>query len=224
MILYGYHQYIPEKQMWQIPKQGPKAPYHARSLPNTPSRVSKEQQSGSHQELVQVDNTGNRWKCLLLAGDNQESPLTCSKMLGRPRRATKSSEHPFSLPADHWKQDTLTSWQGNQRIWAEKGICKFPTFVVLRSLKEKVPWEVQFNTAALVTTWEMVIEGSLNSQKKHASFVLQNLAQKKWIVPSESCWCINRIQPSVSSLGLSAKAELKRCCTWHTTYPWGHPR
>lgn len=61
MILYGYHQYIPDQQMWQIPKQDPKAPYCAHSLPNTHSRLSKEQQSGSCQELVQVDNIGNRW-------------------------------------------------------------------------------------------------------------------------------------------------------------------
>lgn len=94
-----------------------------------------------------------------------------------------------------------------QRILAEMGIYKISTFVVLWSLKEKILWGVQLNTAASVTTWEMVTEGSLNSQNKDTSFVLQNLAQKKWIVPSESSWGLNRIQPSVSSLGLSAKAE-----------------
>lgn len=83
MILYGYHWYIPDQEMWQIPKQGPKAPYRADSLPNTPSRVYKEQQNGSRQELVQIDNIGDRQKCLLLARDNQESTLMCSKMLGR---------------------------------------------------------------------------------------------------------------------------------------------
>ena len=92
MILYGYHWYIPDQQMWQIPKQGPKAPYHAHSLPNTPSRVSKEQQSGSCQELVQVDNIGNRWKCLLLAGGNQNSNRKHSDMQQDAREAQKSNQ------------------------------------------------------------------------------------------------------------------------------------
>jgi len=109
MNLYDYHRYIPDQEMWQIPEQGPKAPYHALSLPNAPSRVYKEQPSGSRQELVQVDIIGDRRKCLLLAGDNHKGTPTCSKRLGRPRRATKSSEHPFFLLADRWKQDTLTS-------------------------------------------------------------------------------------------------------------------
>lgn len=86
---------------------------------------------------IQVDNTGNRWKCLLLSGDNQESTLTCTKMPGRPRKPTKLSEDPFFLCADVWKRDTLTSWQANQRIYAEKDIYKCPTFVVLRNLTEK---------------------------------------------------------------------------------------
>lgn len=142
-----------------------------------------------------------------MAGDNQENALACSKILERPRRATKSSEHHFSLCVDHWKQGTLTRWQRNQRIWAEKDIYKVPTFVRLKSLKEKVPLGMQLNTAASVIMWEVVIDVSLKSQNEHASSILQNLTPQKWIVSSESYWCIIRIQLSVSSLGLSAKAE-----------------